>query len=167
MIEKLNYISDDELEQLICRVEQEELVTAPPDMMESILEAVEQEEKAEPQPVAVSRGKNLAARKKEFRAYCFRVVTSVAAAIALVFLLPDLTEGMNFGGMPVAEPVNKSDVIETVPVQAEVVKVVPDKAAVVAVKPTPSKEEVLNDTGFIEKVVSNTIDWLNKESKEQ
>ena len=36
MIEKLNYISDDELERLINQVEQEELGAAPPDLMESI-----------------------------------------------------------------------------------------------------------------------------------
>ena len=80
MIEKINYISDDELERLINQVEQEELVAAPPDLMESILEAA---------------GKT---KKKEFTVYCFRVITSVAAAVVLVFLLPELTKGMNLNG---------------------------------------------------------------------
>ena len=39
MSENLNYISDEELERLIAQVEQEELVAAPPDLMEHILEA--------------------------------------------------------------------------------------------------------------------------------
>ena len=164
MMEKLNYISDDELERLICQVEQEELVAAPPDLMESILEVVEFEAGQIALPVA----KGVAsARKKEFRAYCFRVITSVAAAVALVFLLPELTDRMTVNGMPVTEHVEKSEVVETVPVQAEVVKNAPERATVVGAKPTPTKEEVLDDTGFIEKVISSTAEWLGKESKEQ
>lgn len=173
MIEKINYISDDELEHLINQVEQEELVAAPPDLVESILEAVEQEEKATSQPVPVKR---IATKRKEFYAYSFRVITSVAAAIALVFLLPGLTDRMSLDGMPVAEPVNKRDVVEKIPAQAEVVKkvpvqadvvqTVPEKATIVVAGPVPSKEEVLNDTGFIEKVVNKTIDWISKESNE-
>ncbi len=148
MIEKLNYISDDELERLINQVEQEELVAAPPDLMESILE---------------SAGKT---KKKEFTGYCFRVITSVAAAVALVFLLPELTDRMNLNGRPVTEHVEKSDVVGTVPVRTEVVKNVPDKTAVVENKPAPSKEDVLNDTGFIEKIISNTTEWLYKENND-
>ena len=152
MIEKFNYISDDELEHLINQVEQEELVAAPPDLMESILEAME--------------GPRVA-RVSEFRAYCFRVITSVAAAIALVFLLPQLTDRMNLNRMPVAVPVDKNDVVEIIPAQAEVIKTVPDKAMVVAANLIPSKEEVLDDTGFIEKVIISTSDWFNKESNEK
>ena len=123
MIENLNYISDDELEQLIAQVEQEELVTAPPDLTDRILEATV---------------KSSAARRKEFYAYCFRVVTSVAAAVALVFLLPQMTD------------------------RAEVVKPVPDKATVMAAEVTPTKEEVLNDTGVVERIIRSTS-WFNKQ----
>ena len=152
MTEKLNYISDDELEQLIAQVEQEELVSAPPDLTESILETVKMAD---------------AARKKEFRAYCIRVITSVAAAVALVFLLPELTNRMNLSGMPVTENVAKSDVIGTAPERSDVVKSTPDRATVVGAKSTPMKEEVLDDTGFIEKVISGTAEWLSKKNKEQ
>ncbi len=166
MTEKLNYISDKDLERLILQVEQKELVAAPPDLMENILEAAEladgQESLPEAKVVAMP-----AARKKEFRAYCFRVITSVAAAVALVFLLPDLTDRMTVNGMPVVEHVEKSEVVGTVPVRAEVVKNAPDRVTVVAAKPTPSKAEVLDDTGFIEKVINSTAEWLSKESKEQ
>ena len=41
MTDNLNYISDDELERLICQIEENELVAAPPDLMDSILEAAE------------------------------------------------------------------------------------------------------------------------------
>ena len=147
MTEKVNYISGAELEQLIARIEQEELVAAPPDLMENILESV-------------------GTKKKEFRMYCFRVITSVAAAVALVFLLPGLTGWMNLDSIPVKEIVEKSDVVEKVPVQADVVKAVPDKGTVVMEKPIPSREDVLNETGFVEKVISNTADWFSKEQTE-
>ena len=173
MSEKINYISDEELELLISQVEQEELVAAPPDLMESILlaaglakeHAVAEENSLTAQKVVAV--KKAVTRKKEFYAYCFRVVASVAAAVALVFLLPELTERMTVNGMPVVEHVEKSEVVGTIPVQAEVVKNAPDRATVVGAKPTPTKEEVLNDTGFIEKVISSTAEWLSKESKEQ
>ena len=163
MTENVNYISDDELERLICQVEESELVTAPPDLMENILEAAELMDKPPAKVTAVPA----ASRKKEFYAYCFRVITSVAAAVALVFLLPDLTNRMSINGIYSQEHVDKWDVVGTVPVQEEVVKNVPDKAAVVDTKPTPSKEEVLNDTGFFEKVISSTAEWFYKDSTDK
>lgn len=167
MSEKLNYISDEELERLIFQVEQDELVAAPPDLMESILEAAKnsgvQEELSTAKVVLLPAVE----RKKEFRVYCFRVITSVAAAVALVFLLPELTNRMNVNGVPIPEPVEKSVVVGTVPDRAEVAKTVPDRASVVGIQITPSKEEVLNDTGFIEQVINSTAEWLSIESKEQ
>lgn len=163
MTDNLNYISDDELERLICQIEENELVAAPPDLMDSILEAAELMDKPPAKVTAVPT----ASRKKEFSAYCFRVITSVAAAVALVFLLPELTDRMTINGMPTQEHVAKDDVVGTVPVQAEVVKSVPDKATVMDTKPTPSKEEVLDDTGFFEKVISGTAEWLSKEKTDK
>ena len=142
MIEKLNYISDAELEQLMAQVEQEELLTAPPDMEEKILAAVGLDGGAEkPQLSKVLETKTVVTRKKEFYAYCFRVVTSVAAAVALVFLLPQMTAWMG----------------------EEVAKPVPDKATVIATEGIPTKEEVLNDTGMVERIIRST-GWFNKES---
>lgn len=159
MTENLKYISDDELEQLICQIEENELVAAPPDLMNSILEAVELLDKPPAKVTAISA----ASRKKEFFAYCFRVITSVAAAVALVFLLPELTNRMTINGMPSQEYVAKDEVVGMIPVREEVVKAVPDKATVTETKPTPSKEEVLDDTGFFEEVISNTAEWFSKE----
>lgn len=149
MIEKLNYISDEELERLINQVEQEELVAAPPDLMESILEAA---------------GKT---KKKEFTAYCFRVITSVAAAVALVFLLPELTKGMNLNGAASQKHPAKSEVVQTVPSYEEVTVPVPSKSEVLTVKVVPSKEEVLDDTGLLEKVIRSTAEWLSKEKTDE
>ena len=129
MNKNLNYISDEELERLISQVEQEELVAAPPDLLENILNAepelshlmcceatyvLEEEAKQIPNacfakgkitevPEALTAQSTVkrmsAAGKKEFYAYCFRVITSVAAAVVLVFLLPELTEQMNLNRM--------------------------------------------------------------------
>ena len=162
MIEKLNYISDDELERLIHHVEQEELVAAPPDLMEHILEAA-----ALSMPVIPA--KNSKTKKQEFTAYCFRVITSVAAAVALVFLLPHLTEWMNLNGTVSSELFSKSEVVQAVPSKEEIVSTnaVPRKEEVVTEKAVPRKEEVLDDTGFFEKVISDTAEWLKKEKNRE
>lgn len=145
MTKEFDYISDSDLEQLISQVEQNELVAAPPDLMESILEAVV--------PV-----KSVKAKKKEFYAYCFRVITSVAAAVALVFLLPELLgrleqEGSSTDRYPVFWQ-------QEIPSYEEVVEKVPSREEVVASKAIPSKEEVLNDTGLLDRVLSSG--WFNK-----
>jgi len=167
MIESLNYISDDELERLINQVEQEELVAAPPDLLDSILEAAGLTEEATPLPAPVTNEKNDSVKKKEFTAYCFRVITSVAAAVALVFLLPELTKGMNlYGAAPQQHP-EKSEVVQAVPSYEEVSVPVPGRNEVLTVRAVPSKEEVLDDTGLLEKVISSTAEWLNKEKTDE
>ena len=64
-----SYLSDEELNAMICEIESGDLVMAPPDIKENVLRKV-------------------ANKKKEFVTYCFRVVLSAAAAIVLMFLLP-------------------------------------------------------------------------------
>ena len=63
------YLSDEELNAMICEIESCDLVMAPPGIKENVLRKV-------------------ANKKKEFVTYCFRVVLSAAAAIVLMFLLP-------------------------------------------------------------------------------
>ncbi len=84
MKRKKEYLSDEELKLLILEVEQNDMVIAPPDMDERILSGItpEWERKEE----GLSEGQ----RRKEFRHYCFRVWTSVAAAVVMVFLLPEV-----------------------------------------------------------------------------
>lgn len=69
------YLSDEQLKQLILQVETEDLIFAPPDLKENILNAVQTKNKDS---------------KKEYRQYCFRVLFSAAAAITLVFLFPKI-----------------------------------------------------------------------------
>ena len=69
MITEKDYLTDQELEALIAQVETEELIPAPPELAEVILERVEE-------------------KKAEFRKYCIRVAVASAAAILLVFCKP-------------------------------------------------------------------------------
>ena len=80
------YLSDEELELLIADVEQNDLVAAPPDMAEDIWNIICTSDIADHK--AVSKDK-----VREFRAYCFRVVGSVAAAVVLVFTVPTFLGG--------------------------------------------------------------------------
>lgn len=86
MTQNRNYMSDEELELLIADVEQNELVAAPPDMLEKILEHIEEDGASVPQDV--KSGNNL----REFRKYCFKVCASVAAAVILIFALPEISD---------------------------------------------------------------------------
>ncbi len=91
---KTEYLTDAELEQLIADIEAYELVTAPPDLCEDILARIEGKSEETishvEMPIAMTRNK-----KREYRRYCFQVITSMAAAIAIVFLLPNLRENQN------------------------------------------------------------------------
>lgn len=77
MRQRNEYLSDEELELLVSRVEENDLVAAPPDMKERIVSGIAEE----------GSGVREGQQKKEFWNYCFRVWTSVAAAIFILFLL--------------------------------------------------------------------------------
>ena len=79
------YLSDEELEKLIFQIEQNEMVSAPSGFMDEVLEKIG--ETKEEKIIPISSGRN---KKIEFQKYCIRVITSVAAAIALVFLTPEV-----------------------------------------------------------------------------
>lgn len=153
MSEKIDYISEDALKQLILQVEQEELVAAPPDLLESILMAAGLEETNE---VSMRISKKM--RKKEFYSYCFRVITSMAAAIALVFLLPAFS-GMNGGNASLQENYRRE-----LPSMEEVVEAVPSRTDIVSSKNMPTKEEVLSSMGVIDKILDYT-GWFDKKEK--
>ncbi len=70
MKKDVEYLKDTELEDLIHMVEQKELLPAPPDLKEQILGTLGEE--------------NIIA----FKRYRFRVLTTVAAAVLVIFLLP-------------------------------------------------------------------------------
>jgi len=107
------YLSDEELEQLILHVEQQEMVAAPPGLLDNILEGMEKSQQSKR-----SSGNKI----KEFRGYCFRVMTSVAAAVAIVFLIPELMNTQ--------------------------VSEVPLKQSAIMTAKYATKEEALNDKGL-------------------
>lgn len=136
------YLTDEELERLILDVEQNELVAAPPDLAADIMAGIsralgtgaahesglEHENGAENESGA-AYGRDTEHKVKEFRNYCFRVLTSVAAAVVIVFLLPGLLN------------LQRSDV----PTRQEMVT--PGKYA--------TKEEAMNDEGILSETLGN------------
>ncbi len=108
------YLTDEELEQLILEVEENELVAAPPDLFERIMEGLE-----------VSKDKASKDKVKEFRTYCFRVLTSVAAAILIIFALPSLMDAQ--------------------------ISDVPPRQNIIVRKEYPTKEEVLHEDSILQK----------------
>ncbi len=83
MMKHMEYLTDAELESLIREIEQNELVPSPPDLQEQILEVLAQEAKA-------MEERNARDKVIEYKRYRFRVMTTVAAAVLVVFLLPKL-----------------------------------------------------------------------------
>lgn len=105
------YLSDEELDLLIFEIEQNELVSTPPGFADEILTRIGKQQEQENKRI-------------EFRRYCLRVITSVAAAVALVFFMPE------------------AEMAEA--------RSIPEREAVVGKVIT--REKALDDTGMITKV---------------
>ena len=103
MMKYMEYLTDTELESLILEVEQNELVSAPPNLQDQILEVLDQEAKALEEQKA--RDKII-----EFKRYRFRVMTTVAAAVLIVFLLPRL-ESLQQQETESARPLTKHEIV--------------------------------------------------------
>ncbi len=153
------YLTDAELEALILEVEENELVSAPPDFVDVISEKIGglQEEKKRltheigdlsyKDVMEMQKKKTVSQERKvrEFHRYCIRVITSAAAAIAIVFALPN-AEWMK---LPKEEVLTREELVgESI-----------------------SREEVLDDTGFLTKLMnglnSKTGGFLNETEKEK
>lgn len=159
------YLTDEELEQLISEVEEADLVPAPPDLKDNILSAVfgqmyAKDEKNETEGVQEiedvpnpppENGKTFDGRKseeikkrkkREFAGYCFRVGMSVAAAVAFIFIMPYLPEFHESG--------DKLWDSETIKEELNL----PERAEweMEQIRNYPTREEVLNDTNIIQKV---------------
>lgn len=94
------YLTDEELEKLISDVETEGLMMAPPSLIDDVMEQIERAEDVtkesqsddsylEPTKREVDKPPKVIdfdKKQKEYRRYCIRVMSSVAAAIAFVFL---------------------------------------------------------------------------------
>lgn len=79
--DKLDYLSDEELQCLIESIEQEELIQAPHYMKQSILDQVESEERIN----AISTHRS---SKVQLITYAMKVGVAAAAAIVLLVLIP-------------------------------------------------------------------------------
>ena len=72
------YLTDAELESMILELEQKDMVPTPPDLQEQILEVLENQNRQE--------------RIRTFHKFRFQVLTTVAAAVLVVLLLPRFEE---------------------------------------------------------------------------
>lgn len=90
-----DYLSEKELLKLISDIENEDIVKAPPDILENILSQVQAEGTDKP-PASEQKEISLIERRRYFIKYCLRTALSAAAAIALTFSLPYLkgTDGL-------------------------------------------------------------------------
>ncbi len=118
----MEYLSDEELESLMQEIEQNELVSAPPDLQDQILEVLAQEAKAPAERSA--RDKII-----EYKRFRFQVMTTVAAAVLAVFLLPRL-ESLQQQEIEIVKPIAKHEFA----MQSRY----------------KTKEEALNDSGMLE-----------------
>ncbi len=149
MILHNEYLTDEELNQLISEAEAD-LIPAPPELADNILSAIRDSEEQETvvqrpeeelskETTKIKRKKNL-----DFVAYCFRVGMAAAAAIAFIFIMPYLP-GLDMGGdaddsyaemnLWEAEPLNEVQYAEYE-----------------ALRNCPTREEVLNDANFFQKI---------------
>lgn len=118
----MKYLTDAELESLIREIEQNELVSTPPDLQDRILEVLDQEKKALEERQA--RDKVI-----EYKRYRFRVMTTVAAAVLAILLLPRL-ESLQQQKTESAEPSMQHEIMMKSRYE--------------------TKEEALNDSGMLE-----------------
>ena len=125
MIVHNDYLSDEELRQLIGEAEND-MVPAPLQLKEKIVSEV------------FKKGTD-----REFAMYCFRVSISVAAAVLLVFMTSDLPEFDKEPGVVIEESTAKEGVWVNI---SEAF--VSDYWDAQMVQEYPTREEVLNDTDF-------------------
>ncbi len=122
MMKYMEYLTDAELDSLIQEIEQKELVPTPPDLQEQILEVLAQEAK-------VLEERNARDKVIEYKRYRFRVMTTVAAVVLVVFLLPKL-ESLQQQETELPQP--------------------PVKHEIVMKNRYETKEEALSDSGMLE-----------------
>ena len=98
-----NYLSDEELECLMCEIESKDLVFAPPDIQEQVLNVLDE-------TLHVITERSNTDKIREFKRYRFRVLATVAAAVVAVFVLPRV-ENLQQHTMP-EKPSAKQDFLK-------------------------------------------------------
>lgn len=132
MMNHRNYLSDEELECLMCEIESKDLVFAPPDIQEQVLNVLDET------PHITERSNT--DKIREFKRYRFRVLATVAAAVVAVFVLPRV-ESLQSNTLP-----------EKPSVKQEVLKKGRYK----------TKEEALNDSSLFENVLGGVNIFADK-----
>lgn len=122
MTRNMEYLTDTELEKLIWQLEQSDLASAPPDLQSEILEKLEQE-------ILEKEERNKQEKIVAYKRYRFRVLTTVAAAVLVVLILPKI-ENLQLPEVDFVKPMPKQEYI------------MQNRYA--------SKEEALNDSGMLE-----------------
>ena len=134
--ESTEYLTDAELESMILELEQHDMVPAPPDLQEQILEALEQETPGqETEALKLSDDRNKQERIRAFRRFRFQVLTAVAAAVLVVLLFPKFKE-LKQEKIDFLKPLQKQEYVE--------------KQESVIQSRYETKEEALNDSGMLE-----------------
>lgn len=136
-----NYLTEEELQQLISEVEAEELIAAPPDLKENILNTVSG--KNDNPTVDFRKYK-----RREFAGYCFRVCVSVAAAVAIIFLIP------YFPGFGMEKDDTQQSDKPDIMYEQDMFGFNQED------RDYPTKEEVLNETNILERLfrIPNLLD---------
>ena len=129
-----NYLSDEELECLMCEIESKDLVFAPPDIQEQVLNVLDET------PHVITERSNTD-KIREFKRYRFRVIATVAAAVVAVFVLPRV-ENLQQHTMP-EKPSAKQDFLKKGRYK--------------------TKEEALNDSSMLENVLGNVNIFSDKD----
>lgn len=121
-----NYLSDEELQSLMCEIESKDLVFAPPGIQEQVLSALDETSH-------LTKERSNADKIREFKRYRFRVLATVAAAVVAVFVLPRV-ENLQQHTMP-EKPSAKQDFLKKGRYK--------------------TKEEALNDSSMLENMLGN------------
>lgn len=125
MKKHMEYLKDTDIERLIREIEQNELVSAPPDLQDQIMKVLNQDMHALEERKARDK-------VTEYKRYRFRVMTTVAAAVMVVFLLPKL-ESLQQQEVEEARPLTKHEIVMKSRYE--------------------TKEDALNDNGMLESML--------------
>lgn len=148
MILHSEYLTDEELELLISETE-DDLMPAPPEMTDRIVNIIWKETQVKENSVAEkTRSKTCQSKKngkrREFAAYCFRVAMSVAAAIVFMCIVPNLPGFDEYSAEPEAQEYADKEAYLKENGSAP-------RQEVYATYPT--REDVLNDKSLMQKLL--------------
>ena len=119
------YLTDTDLESMILELEQNDMVPAPPDLKDRIMEVLEKE------TTTLKEQKEQSSQEKiiEYKRYRFRVLTAVAVSVLVVLWLPKFENLQQ----------EKTDFLKPLQKQEHVIQ-----------NRYETKEEALNDSGMLE-----------------